>query len=72
MKIAAPQLGSFRVPQRSYCQIQNQAVTFSQRRSSVKPLNAQPKRNDSIVPLAATVVAPGKDWIICLKFLFGD
>ncbi|VVA21575.1 Hypothetical predicted protein [Prunus dulcis] len=34
------------------------AVTFSQRRSSVKPVNAQSKRNESIVPLAATIVAP--------------
>lgn len=36
----------------------NQAVTFSQRWSSVKAVNAQPKRSDSIVPLAATIVAP--------------
>ncbi|KAK9936008.1 hypothetical protein M0R45_012875 [Rubus argutus] len=56
--LKAPQLGSFRMPERAYGQIQNQAVTFSQRRSSVKPVNAQPKRNDSIVPLAATIVAP--------------
>lgn len=27
------------------------------KRSSVKPLNAEPKRNDSMVPLAATMVA---------------
>ncbi|GMY36870.1 5'-adenylylsulfate reductase 3, chloroplastic-like [Fagus crenata] len=33
-------------------------LNLSQRRSSVKPLNAEPKRNDSIVPLAATIVAP--------------
>ncbi|KAM5588735.1 5'-adenylylsulfate reductase 3, chloroplastic-like [Rosa sericea] len=48
--LKAPQLGSFRVP--------NQPVTFSQRWSSVKAVNAQPKRSDSIVPLAATIVAP--------------
>ena len=35
-------------------------LNLSQRRSSVKPLNAEPKRNDSIVPLAATIVAPGE------------
>ena len=35
-------------------------LNFSQRRSSVKPLNAEPKRNDSIVPLAASIVAPGE------------
>ncbi|TQD70723.1 hypothetical protein C1H46_043751 [Malus baccata] len=57
----APQLGCIRVFDRSYGQIQSNAVTFSQRRSSVKPVNAQPKRSESIVPSAATVFAPGKD-----------
>lgn len=33
-------------------------VLNSRRRSAVKPLNADPKRNDSIVPSAATIVAP--------------
>ncbi|PQQ02977.1 5-adenylylsulfate reductase 3 chloroplastic [Prunus yedoensis var. nudiflora] len=55
--LKAPLVGSFRVFDRSHGQIQSQAVTFSQRRSSVKPINAQPKRNESIVPLAATIVA---------------
>ncbi|KAM1008888.1 hypothetical protein ACFX2J_005239 [Malus domestica] len=54
----APQLGCIRVFDRSYGQIQSNAVTFSQRRSSVKPVNAQPKRSESIVPSAATVFAP--------------
>ncbi|CAA2972785.1 5 -adenylylsulfate reductase 3, chloroplastic-like [Olea europaea subsp. europaea] len=35
------------------------AVKFSRRRCAVKPLNAEPKRKDSIVPSAATIVAPG-------------
>ncbi|XP_021821504.1 5'-adenylylsulfate reductase 3, chloroplastic-like [Prunus avium] len=55
--LKAPLVGSFRVFDRAHGQIQSQAVTFSQRRSSVKPVNAQPKRNESIVPLAATIVA---------------
>lgn len=33
-------------------------MNYSQRRFSVKALHAEPKRNDSIVPLAATIVAP--------------
>ncbi|PSS24827.1 5'-adenylylsulfate reductase [Actinidia chinensis var. chinensis] len=33
-------------------------VNYSRRQYSVKPLNAESKRNDSIVPLAATMVAP--------------
>ncbi|CAB4275760.1 unnamed protein product [Prunus armeniaca] len=56
--LKAPPVGSFRVVDRAHGQIQSQAVTFSQRRSSVKPINAQSKRNESIVPLAATIVAP--------------
>lgn len=32
-------------------------LNLSGKRSSVKPLNAEPKRNDSMVPLAATMVA---------------
>ncbi|KAG6416488.1 hypothetical protein SASPL_123918 [Salvia splendens] len=35
------------------------AVNFSRRRWSVTPLNAEPKRNDSIVSAAATVSASG-------------
>ncbi|OIT39412.1 PREDICTED: 5'-adenylylsulfate reductase 1, chloroplastic-like isoform X1 [Nicotiana attenuata] len=40
-------------------QIPSTAVNLSRiRRLAVKPLNAEPKRNESIVPLAATIVAP--------------
>lgn len=54
----APQIGSFRPVDRS--NVSSAAVTFSRRQSAVKPVNAEPKRNDSIVPLAATVAAPGE------------
>lgn len=46
-------MGSFRISEWP------SALNFTSRRSSVKPVNAEPKRNDSIVPLAATIVAPG-------------
>ncbi|XP_047330449.1 5'-adenylylsulfate reductase 1, chloroplastic-like [Impatiens glandulifera] len=36
---------------------QSPSISYSRRRSSVEPLRSQ-KRNDSIVPLAATMVAP--------------
>ncbi|CBI23233.3 unnamed protein product, partial [Vitis vinifera] len=52
----APQIGSFRPVDRSNVSLAT--VTFSRRQSAVKPVNAEPKRNDSIVPLAATVSAP--------------
>ncbi|KAL5773294.1 hypothetical protein ACOSQ2_013218 [Xanthoceras sorbifolium] len=48
------QIGSFRLLERP----QMAPTIASKRRSSVKPVNAEPKRNDSLVPLAATVVAP--------------
>lgn len=35
------------------------SLNFTQRRCAVKPLYAEPKRNESIVPSAATFVAPG-------------
>lgn len=50
------QIGSFRLLDRPHVA----STTLSQRRSFVKPVNAEPKRNVSIVPLAATVVAPGE------------
>ncbi|KAG8365396.1 hypothetical protein BUALT_Bualt18G0100300 [Buddleja alternifolia] len=34
------------------------AVSFSRRRCAVKALNAEPRRNDTIVPAAATLFAP--------------
>lgn len=33
------------------------SLNLSAKRSSIKPLNAEPKRNDSMVPLATTMVA---------------
>jgi adenylyl-sulfate reductase (glutathione) len=51
-RFSAPQIGSFRLSDR--------AVNFSQRRCSVRPVNAEPKRSDSVVPFAATIVAPGE------------
>ncbi|KAF3451734.1 hypothetical protein FNV43_RR07830 [Rhamnella rubrinervis] len=52
----ALQLGSFRFSNRPHGQ--SSALNFSQRRCSVKPVNAEPKRNDSVVPLAATIATP--------------
>ncbi|KAJ6925467.1 hypothetical protein NC651_009988 [Populus alba x Populus x berolinensis] len=53
-ELKAPQFGSFKLLDRP--------TTFvnvsSQRRCAVKPLNAEPKRNVSVVPLAATIAAP--------------
>lgn len=49
-ELKAPQIGSFRLSER--------AVNFSRRRCSVRPVNAEPKRSDSVVPFAATIVAP--------------
>ncbi|KAK4858693.1 hypothetical protein QYF36_020568 [Acer negundo] len=48
------QIGSFRLLERP----QVASTIVSKRRVSVKPVNAEPKRNDSVVPLAATIVAP--------------
>ncbi|XP_044496876.1 5'-adenylylsulfate reductase 1, chloroplastic-like [Mangifera indica] len=53
-EIKVSQIGSFRLFDRPHVA----STTLSQRRSLVKPVNAEPKRNDTIVPLAATVVAP--------------
>ncbi|XP_006348128.1 5'-adenylylsulfate reductase 1, chloroplastic [Solanum tuberosum] len=50
------QLGTFQPLERP--QLLSSTVLNSWRRSAVKPLNAEPKRNDSIVPSAATIVAP--------------
>ncbi|XP_022877985.1 5'-adenylylsulfate reductase 3, chloroplastic-like isoform X2 [Olea europaea var. sylvestris] len=51
---AAP-FGSFQTLDKPH--LPSAAVNFSRRHSSVKPLNAEPKRNDSIVPSAATIIA---------------
>lgn len=53
----APKIGSFR-PMEGL-NVSLAAVNFPRRQCAVKPLNAEPKRNDSIVPLAATIAAPG-------------
>ncbi|KAL7242844.1 hypothetical protein ACSBR1_015272 [Camellia fascicularis] len=50
------QVGYFQPLDRNHSQ--SAALNYSRRRSSVKPLNAEPKRNDLIVPLASTLVAP--------------
>ncbi|XP_015066165.1 5'-adenylylsulfate reductase 3, chloroplastic-like [Solanum pennellii] len=50
------QLGTFQPLDRP--QLLSSTVLNSRRRSAVKPLYAEPKRNDSIVPSAATIVAP--------------
>ncbi|XAR65658.1 Adenylyl-sulfate reductase (thioredoxin) [Bertholletia excelsa] len=52
----APLLGFCQPLDRPYPQ--RTVVNHSRRRCCVKPLNAEPKRNDSIVPLAATVASP--------------
>ncbi|KAL1169968.1 hypothetical protein V6Z11_A05G181900 [Gossypium hirsutum] len=49
-----PQIGSFRLADR------HATVNLSQKRCAVKPVNAEPKRNDSMLSHAATTSAPGK------------
>ncbi|XP_011037616.1 PREDICTED: 5'-adenylylsulfate reductase 3, chloroplastic-like [Populus euphratica] len=53
-ELKVPHFGSFKLLERP--------TTFvnvsSQRRCAVKPLNAEPKRNGSVIPLAATIAAP--------------
>ncbi|KAK2644511.1 hypothetical protein Ddye_019706 [Dipteronia dyeriana] len=51
------QIVSFRLLERP----QVASTIVSKRRVYVKPVNAEPKRNDSVVPLAATIVAPGNE-----------
>ncbi|MBA0595251.1 5'-adenylylsulfate reductase 2, chloroplastic isoform X1 [Gossypium raimondii] len=47
-----PQIGSFRLADR------HATVNLSQKRCAVKPVNAEPKRNDSMLSHAATTSAP--------------
>ncbi|MBA0866716.1 hypothetical protein Goshw_023656 [Gossypium schwendimanii] len=47
-----PQIGSFRLADR------HATVNLSQKRRAVKPVNAEPKRNDTILSHAATTSAP--------------
>lgn len=53
-ELKAPQFGSFKLLDRPTKFVN----VSSQRRCAVKPLNAEPKRNGSVVPLAATIAAP--------------
>ncbi|KAF5960563.1 hypothetical protein HYC85_001772 [Camellia sinensis] len=53
----APMVGSFQPLDRPHRRPMT-GLNYSRRQCSVKPLNAEPKRNESIVPLAATMVAP--------------
>ncbi|XP_042519059.1 5'-adenylylsulfate reductase 1, chloroplastic-like [Macadamia integrifolia] len=55
-ELRAPQIGSFRPLDRAF--VPSVAANSSGRRWLVKPVHAEPKRSDSIVPLAATVSAP--------------
>ncbi|GAB4830845.1 aspartic proteinase precursor [Ancistrocladus abbreviatus] len=57
-ELKAPFIGYFQTLDRPY---QTSLNYSNKRRSSVKPVYAELKRNDSIVPLAATVVAPGAE-----------
>jgi adenylyl-sulfate reductase (glutathione) len=50
------QIGSLRILERNVSS--GGALNLPQRRSLVKAINAESHRNDSIVPLAATIVAP--------------
>lgn len=52
----ASQFGAFQQFDRPH--LPPAAVGFSRRRCTVKALNAEPKRNDSIIPSAATLFAP--------------
>lgn len=57
-RFSAPQVCSFRLSDR--LDVLSRAVKLSQRRCSVKPVNAEPKTNASIVPIATTIAAAGK------------
>jgi len=70
---SAPQIASFRFLERP--NLSSVVVNLTQRGSSARPLNAQPQRNHSIVPLAATIVAPGTFSAFCchhISFFSGD
>jgi hypothetical protein len=59
------QIGSLRILERNVSS--GGVLNLPQRRSLVKAINAESQRNDSIVPLAATIVAPGA--FNCLMFM---
>ncbi|GMI91464.1 PAPS REDUCTASE HOMOLOG 26, APS reductase 3 [Hibiscus trionum] len=50
--LKVPQIGSFRLADR------HATVNLSKKRCAVKPVNAEPKRNDSLLPQAASISAP--------------
>ncbi|KAI4298706.1 hypothetical protein L6164_032232 [Bauhinia variegata] len=52
----ASQIGSFRILDRSHAS--SAVLNLSQKRNLVKPINAEPSGKDSVVPRAATIVAP--------------
>ncbi|KAK9267326.1 hypothetical protein L1049_009750 [Liquidambar formosana] len=52
--LKGPRFGSFRPLDRPH--VPSTAVNFSRRRCAVTPVNAEPKRSDSIVPLAAATM----------------
>ncbi|XP_044461355.1 5'-adenylylsulfate reductase 1, chloroplastic-like isoform X2 [Mangifera indica] len=61
MKVS--QIASFRLLDRPHMA----STTLPRRRSSVKPVNAEPKRNGSIVPLVATVAAPVEEKVAAVE-----
>lgn len=66
--LSVPQIGSIRILERTH--VSSGFVNLPQRRNLVKPLNAEPQRNDSLVPLAATIVAPGKFPFFVITYTF--
>lgn len=51
------QIGSLRISERTH--VSSGVLNLPSRRSLVRPVNAESQRNGSVVPLAATIVAPG-------------
>ncbi|KAG2688321.1 hypothetical protein I3760_09G090000 [Carya illinoinensis] len=54
----SPPISSLRLSDWNRPHVLSQGVNSSRRNCSVKPVNVEPKRNGSIVPLAATIVTP--------------
>ncbi|KAK8683954.1 hypothetical protein V6N13_039995 [Hibiscus sabdariffa] len=50
--LKVPKIGSFRLAEH------HATVNLSKKRCAVKPVNAEPKRNDSLLPQAASISAP--------------
>lgn len=57
VKFAVSQVGLYQPLDRAHSL--STVLNVSRKRVAVKPLNAEPKRNDSVVVAASTVVAPG-------------